>query len=338
MNRRAFLAALAGLSASPWLPALAATSPAKGLHVFGTLPAPDKVRRVFVAGAPAAVLVYVVAPDKLMGWPGFPSEEARALLAPAARELPLLGRLAGRGSTMPLEKLVALKPDLIVDAGTVDATYLSTAERAHRQTGIPYVLTDGRLVDSARQLRDCGRLLGAAERGEQLAHYAEATLLACRDLRLERQPKVYLARGADGLETALRGAVNGECIEAACAVNAAPNSGGVVKVSREQVFAWAPDAIVTLSPEFFALARQDAFWQRLPAVREGHLFLAPSQPFGWLDYPPGVNRLIGVRWLFERLHGGTGKSDWIGHAQEFHRLFYGHVPSRPELKRMAGLA
>ena len=64
MKRRDFLALAAAL---PWLPAQAVDTPARSLHVFGTLPAPDKVRRVFAAGAPAAVLVYAVAPDKLMG-------------------------------------------------------------------------------------------------------------------------------------------------------------------------------------------------------------------------------------------------------------------------------
>lgn len=336
MNRRDCLATLAGLSAAPWLAARAAAP--STLHTFGAPPPPDRVRRVFAAGAPAAVLVYALAPDALMGWPWPLSAAARALLAPTVRDRPMLGRLAGRGSTLPLEKLVALKPDLIVDAGTVDATYLSTAERVHWQTGIPYVLVDGRLADSARQLRDCGRLLGAAERGAQLARHADATLLACRDLRPQRRPRVYLARGADGLETAMPDSVNGECIEAACAANAAAGGGGVARVAREQVFAWAPDVIVTQSPEFFALARQDAFWQRLPAVRNGRLYLAPGLPFGWLDGPPGVNRLIGVRWLYERLHGDAAGSDWLAHARAFHRLFYGHAPSRDELARMAGLA
>lgn len=336
MRRRDFLALAACL---PWLPARGAeTAPAKGLHVFGTLPPPDKVKRVFAAGAPAAVLVYALAPEKLMGWPWPLSDEARALLASGQRALPMLGRLAGRGSTLPLEKLVILKPDIIVDAGTVDATYLSTAERVHRQTGIPYVLVDGRLADSARQLRDCGRLLDAAARGERLARYAESTLLACRDLRAENRARVYLARGADGLETPLSGSVNGECIEAACAVNAAVGGGGLARVSREQLLAWAPDAIVTQYAEFFAFAQQDAFWQRLPAVKAGRLFLAPSLPFGWLDGPPGVNRLMGVRWLLERLNPTAARTDWIGQAQAFHRLFYGHVPSRGELERMAGLS
>jgi len=45
MKRRDFLALAAAL---PWLPAQAVDAPARSLHVFGTLPAPDKVRRVFV--------------------------------------------------------------------------------------------------------------------------------------------------------------------------------------------------------------------------------------------------------------------------------------------------
>lgn len=334
MQRRDFLIALAGLALAP-----SASASVSGLHVFGAPPTPERVRRVFAAGAPAAVLAYALVPDKLLGWPWPLADAARALLAPAQRDLPMLGRLAGRGSTLPLEKLVALKPDLIVDAGTVDATYLSLAERVHRQTGIPYVVVDGRLADSARQLREMGRLLGAAERGERLARYAETTLVACGTAGPAR-PRVYLARGADGLETPLPGSVNGECIEAACALNAARavEGGGLARVSREQVFAWSPEVVVTQYPEFVALARQDAFWQRLPAVRNGRFLLAPSAPFGWLDGPPGVNRLVGVRWLSDRLHGAAAGTDWIDHAREFHGLFYGHVPPRETLARMAGLA
>lgn len=333
MNRRDFLLACAALPLMR--PACAASAP--GLYVFGT--PPERVGRVFAAGAPAAVLVYALAADKLMGWPWPLSAEARALLAPAARALPMLGRLAGRGSTLPLEKLVALKPDLIVDAGTVDATYLSTAERVWRQTGIPYVLVDGRLADSARQLRETARLLGVAGRGEQLARYAEATLMACGEEAAPAQARVYLARGADGLETPLPGSVNGECIEAACGVNVARGAGGgLARVSREQILVWAPGTIVTQYPEFHALAREDAFWRRLPAVRAGRLLLAPSAPFGWLDGPPGVNRLLGVRWLSHHLRPETTPVDWIGFAREFHALFYGHAPTREELARLPGLA
>ena len=68
------------------------------------------------------------------------------LAIPDVRERPFLGRLSGRGSTIPLEKLLALEPDLILDTGTVDATYLSAAENVHERTGIPYLLVPGRLA------------------------------------------------------------------------------------------------------------------------------------------------------------------------------------------------
>jgi iron complex transport system substrate-binding protein len=293
---------------------------------------------VLAAGAPAAVLIHAVAPDKLMGWPWALSADALALLAPQYRSLPVLGRLAGRGSTIPLERIVALGPDLIIDAGTVDGNYLSSAERIHRQTGIPYVLIDGRLADSARQLRDAGRLLDAAERGEALARHADAVLQACSAAAPQAAPKVYLARAADGLETPLPGSVNGECIEAACAVNAARGSGNLARVSLEQLLAWAPDAIVTQYAEFAALARSDATWNALPAVRDGRLFLAPHLPFGWLDGPPSVNRLIGVRWLREVLGPGRSATDWVDEAQAFHQLFYGHAPARELLARSIAAA
>lgn len=331
MRRRDLLSGVvAGLSG------VAAWAAAPGTYVFGSLP--SRVQRVFAAGAPAAVLVYCVAPEKLMGWPWPLDEGARAFLARPFRALPMLGRLAGRGSTMPLEKLVALKPDVIVDAGTVDATYLSTAERVWRQTGIPYVLIDGRLTDSVRQLREAGRVLGEEGRAERLARYAQSALPGCDGVASGHMARVYLARGGDGLETALPGSVNAECIEAACGVNVAQGSGGsLARVSREQVLAWAPSVIVTQYPEFYTLALKDGFWSRLSAVREGRLLLAPAVPFGWLDGPPGVNRLIGVRWLARRLQRRPPEPDWIEEVREFYALFYGDAPAREVLERLPGL-
>jgi hypothetical protein len=105
-----------------------------------------------------------IAPDKLIGWPMQLSHEARAPLASPWRDLPFLGRRAGRGSTLPLERLLALRPDLIIDAGTVDASCRSTARRVFEQTRIPDALIDGRLPESPHQLREAGRLLGVGPR------------------------------------------------------------------------------------------------------------------------------------------------------------------------------
>jgi iron complex transport system substrate-binding protein len=330
VNRRTFLATLAAL---PWSGALAAAATAPKAHVFGRLPAPGSVRRVFAAGPPAAVLAHVVAPGKLLGWPQQLSAEARAWLAPGVRDQPFLGRLSGRGSTMPLEKLLALGPDLILDTGTVDATHLSTAESVHERTGLPCVLLPGRLTDSPWQLLEAGKMLGVPARGEQLARAAEARLGAVKarrdDTGATKSPRAYLARGADGLETALAGSINAEGLELAGGVNVATGPGqGTARVSLEQVVAWAPEVIVTQDAGFHTRALGDATWRRLPALRTGRFHLAPSLPFGWVDDPPGVNRLIGLPWLVARLHGAAPGDDQAGEARSFHELFYGTTPER----------
>lgn len=334
MDRRAFLAALAAL---PLSRVLAQPTPLK-THAFGRLPEPGRVKKVFAAGPPAAVLAHVLAPDRLLGWPMQVSPEARAFLAPEVRERPFLGRLSGRGSTMPLEKLLALAPDLILDVGTVDATYLSAAESVHARTGIPYLLVPGRLADSRWQLSETGRLLGVAERGATLAREAERLLAEARKAGHRtgaRAPRVYVARGPDGLETVKAGSLNAESLAIAGGESVATGpGGGVARVSFEQVAAWAPEIILTQDTGFFASAPRDDLWSRLPALRARRFHLVPRLPFGWLDEPPGVNRLAGLPWLASRLHAAATGSDEAGRVRAFHLAFYGFAPERAAIERL----
>jgi iron complex transport system substrate-binding protein len=329
MNRRAFLATLAAL---PLSRAIAQPAVPSKVHAFGRLPEPGRVKRVFAAGPPAAVLAHVLAPDRLLGWPMQVPADARAFLAPAVRERPFLGRLSGRGSTMPLEKLLALEPDLILDTGTVDATYLSAAESVHERTGIPYLLVPGRLADSPWQLSETGRLLGVPQRGAALAREAERLLAEARGEGRRggaRTPRVYIARGPDGLETVKAGSLNAESLALAGGESVASGpGGGVARVSFEQLAAWAPDVVLTQDPGFFANAPRDDLWRRLPALRAGRFYLVPRLPFGWLDEPPGVNRLVGLPWLASRLHGAAAGSEEVERVRAFHLAFYDFAPER----------
>lgn len=335
MNRRVFLASLA---AAPLSRAFAQSSAPMKVHAFGRLPEAGRVKRVFAAGPPAAVLAHVLAPERLLGWPMQLAPEARAYLDPAVRERPFLGRLSGRGSTIPLEKLLALAPDLILDTGTVDATYLSAAESVHARTGIPFLLVPGRLADSPWQLSETGRLLGVPERGAVLAREAERLLDEARGAGGRggaRAPRVYVARGPDGLETVKAGSLNAESLALAGGeIVASGPGGGVARVSFEQVAAWAPEIVLTQDAGFFASAPRHDLWRRLPALRAGRLHLVPRFPFGWLDEPPGVNRLAGLPWLASRLHGTATGSDEAGRVRAFHLAFYGFAPERAAIERL----
>jgi len=305
---------------------------------FGSLPA--RPGRVFASGPPAGVLLAALAPQQLLGWPMELGDAARAHLGSPLQALPYLGRLSGRGSTLPLEKLLALQPDLVLDSGTSDATHVSATERL----ALACVLVQGSLSDHARQLREVGSLLGAAERGETLARHADEVARLVRavtaGLGEQARPRVYLGRGANGLETGLAGSINVEVIEYAGGRNVAAQAarGGLTRVSMEQILAWDPEVILTQEAGFAERVRQDPLWRGISAVRSGRVHCAPVLPFGWLDGPPSVNRLIGVRWLLEKLHPGRparhGATPLEQAVREFYALFYGVQLSPAQLQAL----
>lgn len=302
---------------------------------------PDRVSRVFAAGPPATVLVYALAPEKLLGWSRAPSEAERAYLAPSARDLPELGRLTGRGDTANLEVVLAARPDLILDFGSTTPTYVSLAERVQAQTGIPYLLIDGRFAATAQTLRLAGEALGVPERAAELATYAETTFAdtdrVVAAVPQAERPRVYLARGPDGLETGLTGSINAEILERAGGINVADAGAdrqGIAEVALERVLAWDPDTIVTWDGRFAASVRAAPAWSGVAAIRRGRVHLSPGLPFGWIDRPPSLNRLIGLRWLASSFYPDQFDADMRGEARRFYRLFYGVELDEPGLDRL----
>lgn len=302
---------------------------------------PAQIARVFPAGPPAALVVYMVAPEKLLGWTRALAPEEAAFLPAKYASLPELGRLTGRGNTVNLEALLQAQPDLVLDLGSVGPTYVSLADRVQAQTQLPYVLLGGSLADSAATLRQVGTVLGVPERGEALARYAEATLSDIRQ-RIATVPTaqrvtVYLARGPRGLSTAVTGSINAEALDVIGVVNAvlaALGAGGVVDVSLEQLLVWQPDVIVTLDKNFYASVWGDSAWQGVKAVAGKRVYLAPDLPFGWIDQPPAANRLIGLRWLAKLLYPALFPEDLRAETKRFYALFYHQEPSDQQLGQL----
>jgi len=293
----------------------------------GTLPAPAAIERVFAAGPPAAVFLYVLVPEKLLGWPMHLAPAHLAFIHPEQQYLPFVGRLAGRGSTVSLERLLLLAPDVIVDLGNAGATQRSAAQRLTQQTGIATVQIEGLLAQTPQQLRQAGALLGASQRAEELALYSEQLLaraLRFADKHAQKPPKLYFARSYDGLETGLAGSIHSEVLELLGCENVAKQSGhtGIGQVSLEQLLNWQPDYLLTQDPEFVELATTASAWQSLSAVQTGRVYCAPKLPFGWLDGPPGVNRLLGVLWLMALLEGRLDGPQLKQEVAEFFSLFY----------------
>jgi iron complex transport system substrate-binding protein len=325
VDRRTFIAGLSVGALAPRVAGAQTVTDSAGRAV----PVPAKVTRVFPAGPPAAILLYALAPDLLIGWPRANRAEECEFMLPDVCARPEVGRITGRGNTANLEVVLALKPDLILDVGSTRETFVSLAARVQEQTGIPYALLDGRFDATVETFRKLGELTHRRQAAEALAAYAEQTMSTIRQrvaaIPQERRPRVYYARGSRGLETGLGGSINVETIEFLGARNVAgERKGGLAIVSIEQVLVWNPDVIVTIDRDFAATVRSDPVWASVAAVRAGRVHLSPKLPFGWVDFPPAVNRLIGLWWLAKILYPEQFPEDLRALTRDFYRRFY-HV-------------
>ena len=303
-----------------------------------TVDVPAKVARVYAAGPPASMMVFAIAPEKLLGWTRAMTPAEAAFLPQRYADLPALGRLTGRGNTANVEVVLAAKPDLIVDAGSTGETFVSLADRVQQQTGIPYLLYDGTFAHTAASLRALGAAMGDGARGELLADYVERSVAGIRakvaTIPQQRRTRVYYARSPNGLQTALAGSINVEVLDLLGAINVAGSqsaTSGLANVSMEQVLAWHPDVIVTTDPGFFARVWTDVRWSGLAAVKNARVYLSPQLPFGWFDFPPGPNRVIGLFWLANILYPDVFDDDLRERVSEFYQLFYHQAPTSAQL-------
>jgi iron complex transport system substrate-binding protein len=302
---------------------------------------PDRIERVVAAGPPASVLMTILAPEKLIGWNRKPLPEELPYLPAVVRNLPEIGRLTGRGGTANLEAVMAAKPDLIMDFGSVSDTYVSLADRVQSQTAIPYVLVDGRFANTLSAVQLLGGILSVGQRAQALARRMEEILRdvdrVTASIPAEGRPRVYLARGGRGLETGNRGSINTEIIERAGATNVVDGGlerGGLYNVSLEQVVAWNPDTIVTVDPGVAQYIRSDASWSQIEAVRRGRVYLSPRLPYGWIDAPPSLNRLVGLQYMARLLYPDRFSDDIRDVARSFYRQFYQVDLSELELDKL----
>jgi iron complex transport system substrate-binding protein len=289
------------------------------------------VRRVFPAGPPAAILLYTLAPELLLGWPHANRPEECAYMLPDICARPEVGRLTGRGNTVNLEAVIALKPDLILDVGSTRENYVSLAERVQQQTGIPYALLDGGLLSLSTSYEKLGKLVGRMNDGLDFGDYCNMTLGAITNriafVTRDKRPRVYYARGPHGLVTGLGGASPVESIELLAHNVAGDTPGGLVDVTVEQIRTWDPDLIVATDPAFVAGVKSATGWASLRAVRGGHVHLAPRMPFGWVDAPPSGNRLIGLWWLAGLFYPDLFKDDIRELTRDFYTKFYHVTPT-----------
>jgi iron complex transport system substrate-binding protein len=289
---------------------------------------PNQIGRVMAADQSAAVLVYVLAPEKLVGWSRPLSREQRAYIPAKFARLPVVGQLSGPAPTAAANVVTRLHPDLIVYTGIVSPEAAARADQIQQQTRVPYIVLDGSIQTIPDTLTTVGGMLGVSERGQDLAHDARTAIDGLRGRLLVTEstdrPLVYYGLGPDGLETGTAHSEVMAAIDQAGVINvAAPlGSGELTRVTREQIFQWEPAIIVAQQRTFYSTLLRSPAWRGLAAVVKKRVYLAPSDPFGWIDNPAGVNRIIGLSWLSSICYPAVYQEDLRANVREFYDKFY----------------
>jgi iron complex transport system substrate-binding protein len=287
-----------------------------------TIQIPNHPTRVLPAGPPAAVLLAALAPDLMLGWPHPPSPPGQAWLPDVTASLPTVPMLTGRQDVT--DQVVALHPDLILDYGSISSRYTQVIEGVQDKTGIPAVLFDGALSKVPQVMRAVGIALHRRNRAELLAQEAEAILAAVPALR-GTPPRVYYGRGPNGLVGSLGSGAAEVFAMLGWQVVSPEAKGTPSRTSIESIGALDPDVVIFQNAGMRKVVADSLLWRALRAVREHHAYVAPDVPFGWLDEPPSINRLLGLAVL--SAHGDGA----VGLAAIFSATIYGRAPTPQQL-------
>lgn len=299
-----------------------------------TVPAAENIESVFSAGPVAAIFLYMVAPDKLLGWNYELNDVEKSIILDKYQDLPNFGM----GDAVNYEAVIAANPTIAINSGKINDAMVSDCDALSESLGIPVVAVDNELNNSAEAFRFMGELLGVEDHAEELAQYAEQVFTdinALSDIPEEKKVSVYFGNGEDSLETAPRGSQHAQILDAINAVNVADlelGDGSRVQISAEQLLAWDPDVIVVngepKADKSGSSAAEDILsnpdYASLKAVEDQKVYGTPNAPFSWVDRPAGPNRLIGMRWFSALIYPEYIKCDINEEIHKFFDLFY-HV-------------
>ena len=299
-----------------------------------TVPVAENIESVFSAGPVAAIFLYMVAPDKLLGWNYELNDVEKSIILDKYQDLPNFGM----GDAVNYEAVIAANPTIAINSGKINDTMVSDCDALSESLGIPVVAVDNELNNSAEAFRFMGELLGVEDHAEELAQYAEQVFTdinVLSDIPEEKKVSVYFGNGEDSLETAPRGSQHAQILDAINAVNVADlelGDGSRVQISAEQLLAWDPDVIVVngepKADKSGSSAAEDILsnpdYASLKAVQDQKVYGTPNAPFSWVDRPAGPNRLIGMRWFSALIYPEYIKCDINEEIHKFFDLFY-HV-------------
>ena len=116
-----------------------------------TVPAAENIESVFSAGPVAAIFLYMVAPDKLLGWNYELNDVEKSIILDKYQDLPNFGM----GDAVNYEAVIAANPTIAINSGKINDTMVSDCDALSESLGIPVVAIGvPTVVDAATIVND----------------------------------------------------------------------------------------------------------------------------------------------------------------------------------------
>ncbi|NLL39183.1 MAG: ABC transporter substrate-binding protein [Clostridiales bacterium] len=287
------------------------------------------ITRIVASGYPAQLVLFSLAPDKLVGLAEAWSDSALEIIDPKYHDLPVLGSFYGSGD-LNLEEIAVRAPQVIIDVGEPKSSIVEDMDSITEQVGIPAVHIEASLDSMPEAYRMLGKLLDMEEEAEELALYCENVLTETRGLaeQLGRDgmKSLLYCMGSDGLNVIAQGTFHAQVIDRLsnnlAVIENASSKGTGNPVDMEQLLNWDPEVIIFAPDSIYDTVREDETWRQLQAISAGNYYEIPIGPYNWMSFPPSVNRYLGMIWLTGVLYPETATFDVYEEASKFFELFY----------------
>ncbi len=289
---------------------------------------PEKITKIAVAGNPAQMMMFTIAPEMLVGWGSEPSDNLKSYLTEEQAKLPVIGTFYGKNADMNYEEMIKAAPDVIIDVGEVKESMKEDLDGLQEQTNIPVIFVECMLENTGDAYRTLGKLLDKEESCNEQADYIDSTLNDVKEKRddIKEKVSVYYGRGDNGLQTNSSGSIHTEVIKFIGAENVYDDSSkdgqSWEEVSMEQITLWNPDVVMLSSDSIYDTIATDSIWKDLQAVKDGKVYEAPGNPYDWLGSPPNANRIIGIKWFGNLVYPDIYDYDMKKETKGFYKLFY----------------
>ena len=307
-----------------------------------TVEIPEKLEKIAITGPTAQIVLFALAPEKLVGIANSWDETAKEFFAPEYYNLPILGQLYGGKSEMNLEELLKADPDVVIDVGEPKESIAEDMDRLSEQTGIPFLHIDGFTATMGDTYRTLGELLGVEEKAGEIGAYCDELYAFAAGLEAKLAPEkkktaLYLL-GDNGLNVIPEGSFHAELLNLIVenvAVLENPSSKGTGnETDMEQLLLWDPEVLFFAPDSVFDTVGEDPAWQDLQAIRSGNYYRVPFGPYNWMGFPPSVQRYLGILWAAKLLYPEVCDYDLYTEIARYYRLFYGCELTRSQFEQL----